>query len=367
MERDNRQTALKQLLAIAASNGYVTFDDIMRCADDNSLSIGEFDWLSETAGTRNIIIYDKAPNPVSTDEEDFDDYAQIDYEHTFVEAIEMCPELEPLIDNIRRIKPPQRGEVGRLKYQVKEGNAHARERMTSMYLRLAVRIAVSRAKTYDLDLVETVGDAFVGLLIAVDKYDPDYSGPFVSFASLWIYQNISREQSTRNSAIYFPVHRKEWFYTMYPLLKARGCTECERIFQCEKVVDMICEKIPCKPEQASDVLFASVPCLPMDAAVDREGYSQSLICYEDDIVDKLEQGFKSERVHQLLDKLTERQREVLIERYGLRDGTEKTLEQIGKKYNLTRERVRQIEAVAQRKFAIYYDSSNTRIKNSKKT
>ena len=53
MEKDNRQAALNQLLAIAASNGYVTFDDIMRCADDNSLSIGEFDWLAETAGSRN--------------------------------------------------------------------------------------------------------------------------------------------------------------------------------------------------------------------------------------------------------------------------------------------------------------------------
>ena len=70
MEKDNRQAALNQLLAIAASNGYVTFDDIMRCADDNSLSIGEFDWLAETAGSRNVIIYDEAPKPVSSDDDD---------------------------------------------------------------------------------------------------------------------------------------------------------------------------------------------------------------------------------------------------------------------------------------------------------
>lgn len=211
MEKDNRQAALNQLLAIAASNGYITFDDIMRCADDNSLSIGEFDWLAETAGSRNVIIYDEAPKPVSSDDDDYDDYAQIDYEQTFSEAIEMAPGIKALIESIRSIMPPQRGEVGRLKYQVREGNTHARKRMIEMYLRIAVRIAVSRAKAYNLDLEETVGDAFIGLMIAVDKYDPDHSGPFVSFASLWIYQNISREQSTCNPNMYFPVHRKELF------------------------------------------------------------------------------------------------------------------------------------------------------------
>ena len=61
MEESSRQTALKQLLVIAASNGYVTFDDMMHCADDNSLSIGELDWLAEMAGARNLVIYDEAP------------------------------------------------------------------------------------------------------------------------------------------------------------------------------------------------------------------------------------------------------------------------------------------------------------------
>ena len=349
MERDHRQAALKQLLAIAASNGYVTFDDIMRCADDNSLSIGEFDWLSETAGARNIIIYAEAPKPVNSDEDDYDDYAQIDYERTFTEAVEMCPELEPLINRIRIIMPPQRGEVGRLKYQVEEGNIHARERMVEMYLRLAVRIAVSRAKTYDLDLAETVGDAFIGLLIAVDKYDPDYSGPFVSFASLWIYQNISREQSTKNPNMYFPVHRKEWFFTMYPLLKARGCTECERFLDCGKAVDMICEKIQCNKEQARDVITASLPCLSWNDLQEKAYEFPCLIFTDDEMIEDFETVRRSEKVWKMLECLTERQKEIIIDRYGLRNGTEKTLEQVGQKYGLTRERIRQIESKALRK------------------
>ena len=349
MERDNRLVALNQLLEIAASNGYVTFDDIMRCADDNSLSIGEFDWLSETAGTRNVIIYDEAPKTVNNEEDDYDDYAQIDYERTFVEAVEMCPELEPVIDSIRNIMPPQRGEVGRLKYQVQEGNVHARERMTEMYLRLAVRIAVSRARTFDLDLAETVGDAFVGLLMAVDKYDPDGSGPFISFASLWIYQNISREQSTRNPNLYFPVHQKERFYTMYPLLKARGCTECEKFIDCSKAVNMICQKVQCGKEQARDVITASLSCLSWSDLLEGANDYPCLLDSGEEMTEKIDAKFRAEYVWKMLDCLTERQKSVLIDCFGLKDGKKKTLAQIGQELNLTRERIRQIELKALRK------------------
>ena len=349
MERDNRQVALKQLLDIATANGFVTFDDIMKCADDNSLSIGEFDWLADAAGSRNVIIYDEAPSRSKLEDDEYDDFAQLDYDRTFAEAIEMSPELEPLINDIRNIVPPQRGEVGRLKYQVQEGNAHARQRMAEMYLRVAVRIAVSRAKTYDVELVDTLGDAFTGLLIAIDKYDPDYSGPFASFASLWIYQNISREQSTRNPCIYFPAHRKEWFYTMYPLLKERGCTECEDVLICDEVVDMICQKVECNREQVADVLLAALPNLSWEEIVDTDTGFPAQSYSDEDIVGDVEGQDRSNVVRAILNKLTDRERTVLIDRYGLDDGVEKTLEQVGQKIGVTRERVRQIEVKAFRK------------------
>ena len=361
MEMDNRQAALKQLLAVATANGFVTFDDIMKCADDNSLSLGEFDWLADTAGSRNVIIYDEAPGRAKSEDDEYDDYAQADYDRTFAEAIELSPELEPLINDIRNIVPPQRGEVRRLKYQVQEGNAHARHRMAEMYMRIAVRIAVSRVKTYDVNLVDTVGDAFMGLLTAIDRYDPDHSGPFISFASLWIFQNISREQSTRNPCIYFPVHRKEWFYTMYPLLKARGCTECDDVLRCSKVVDMICQKVLCSPDQAADVLTASLPNLSWEEMVESDMAYLEQHCIEEDIVGDVEGQDRSKVIREILNKLTERERIVLTDRYGLDDNVEKTLEQVGQKLGITRERVRQIEVKAFRK--LHHPSRSKKLKD----
>ena len=363
MERDNRQTALRLLIEIAAKNGYITFDDIMRCADDCALSIGDFDWLSEMAHTRNIIIYDEAPKPVlEVDDDDYEDFAQKDYEETYSEVIELCADLEPLIKEIRSIMPPQRGEVLRLKYQIKEGNVHARNRMIEMYLRQAVRIALQRTKTYDLDIEETIGDAFTGLIMAVDRYDPDSSGPFTSFASLWIYQNISREQNTRNPNMYFPVHRKEWYYTMYPSMKDRGCTECEKICHCGKAVEMICQKISCDEVQARDVIMAIMPSISLDEFIEKELADRSLLYSDDEFIETIDELLKAGIVQHALERLDDRQRNVLILRYGLDGGHERSLEEVGQRHGLTRERIRQIEAKALRRVAAYLRYNSRRPK-----
>lgn len=351
MEKDNRQKALMQLLKVETAKGYVTFDDIMQCADDNSLSIGELDWLSEAASSRNVIIYEETPFSVRSEDEEYDDYAQIDYEQTFIEAIEMCPELEALINDIRSIIPPQRGEVGRLKYALKEGNSHARDRMIEMYLRLALRIAVSRAKAYDLDLSETVGDAFRGLIIAVDKYDSDTSGPFTSFASLWIYQYITRLQSTKNPHIYFPYHRKEWFYTMYPLFKEQGCLACEDFTQCENAIEMICNRIYCNKEEARDVVIASKDYLSIESIfenVDSLLYKELISRWtiDSNLQELTEQVLLKKQLNEVLDTLPQREKEVIILRYGIGDEIERTLEKVGQIIGVSRERVRQIEKSA---------------------
>ena len=112
---------------------------------------------------------------------------------------------------------------------------------------------------------------------------------------------------------------------------------------------MICEKIQCDKEQAKDVITASFPCLSWDELPEGTDKYPCLIYTDDEMIENVEARLRSEKVWKMLECLTERQKEIIIDRYGLSDGTEKTLEQVGQKYGVTRERIRQIESKAIRK------------------
>ena len=139
MTGDNRQDAYAYLLDLAARQGYVTFDDIIGVAERWSLPINEVDWLSNSIMTRGILVYDEAPekqNRVGEDDE-YSDYAQIDYESIFNRIVELEPSLQRFVDDVRQIKPPQFRELLRIIYQAKEGNGYARNRIVEMHLRFA--------------------------------------------------------------------------------------------------------------------------------------------------------------------------------------------------------------------------------------
>lgn len=368
MGRDLRQEALTYLLDKADKQGYVTFDDIMDCADANFLPIQDFDWLSNAITTKGILVYDEAPtNRIVQDSADaFDDYAQSDYEYVYDRIIELDHSLEDFVTEVRNIKPPQWREFSQLKYQVIEGNQHARKRMIEMHLRIALRIALQRAETYDMDIQDAVGEACIGLVIAVDKYDPDTNGAFGSYASMWILQNISRRQPTQRPLMYYPVHKKESYFSAYPILKSIGYAGDFNSLRKLKVYELLEEKLSFTNEQTEDVLYATIPfesyeemyldVLEKENVFEKHGleggncniYSRELIL-EDDTDEKVSAIMLREQLLEVLGTLTEREQQVLELRYGLNDDSEKTLEEVGNEFNVTRERARQIEVKALRK------------------
>lgn len=358
MENDRRQEALRVLLDKAESQGYVIFDDILDCADSFSLPLQDFDWLSGAITSRGVIVYDVAPsNQSSIESDDFDDFAQVDYEEIFKKVVNLEPNLTSFIDYIRNIKPPQNREVEQLKYLVQEGNMHARQRMIEMNLRQAVRIALKRVEQFKLDMESTLGDACAGLVIAIDKFDPDSSGALVSYISLWIVQNISREQPTQNPLLYFPVHKKEEYYTAYPQLVQRGCLECDQFQSCEKARCMI-GNLP-NVTNVEDIIVASTPPISIDELSDQyfeeygdefdEHLEEMLFEKQTDGFDVIESRDLSKTLSEAMALLTPREVEVLSLRFGLSTGNEQTLEEVGRFMGVTRERIRQIEAKAIRK------------------
>ena len=127
----------KQLIAKSVEKGFLTFDDIMDLSDTYSLSVSEVDQLSEALEIRGIIIYETAPSGKDTD--CFEDYSRIDYDAIFSEIISLSPELEYIVDLIRKLPPPQYGEISTLTAQVAAGNTFARERLILIHLRVALK------------------------------------------------------------------------------------------------------------------------------------------------------------------------------------------------------------------------------------
>ena len=375
------ESALANLIQISSEKGFLVFDDIYDVAEKWDLSIRDVDYLSSSIATRGILVYDEAPvtNAAgSSSEDNYDDYAQRDYEVVFDRVIELDPGLEDFINTVRAVVPPQAREMDQLKYQVQEGNLYARERVIQMHLRFAVRIALQRAETYDTEIADTLQEACLGLIMAVDRYDPDSSGPFGSYASLWILQNIGRAQATQRPAVYYPVHKKEGYFTMYPILKENGCLNSD-IWADRNVGKLIQDRLGCGDDQAEDIINQSMPIESLDDIYEMflkniekdeiqedvfeniteneiqenifQNINSDIFYWNDDIYEEIEQRALRETLENLMGELKDREREVLKARYGFEDGVEKTLEEVGQAFGVTRERIRQIESKALRKLA----------------
>lgn len=367
MEKEPRQVAYEELTQLAKQRGYVTYDDIMDCSDNFSLSLQDFDWLTNSLTTIGIIIYLESPALAEQFNDEVDDYAQIDYEAVYSRIKELSPALAPFVDAVREIRPPQWNETKKLRYQVTEGNQHARDRMIEMNLRLALRIALQRAESYDMEIEDAVGHACLGLITAVDKYDPDSSGPFASYASMWVLQNISREQPNRRPLMYYPVHIKEGYFSVYPFLKQYGCIGCSEMQSCGEIREIIMARLECNERSAMSIIEQATAIEYIEDFLDLAEQNDFELEYSDRLglalmklspdtvvstdaaLEDVYRGAMRAAIENVLEKLKPRERQVICERYGLSDGVEKTLEEIGATMDVTRERIRQIEAKALRK------------------
>lgn len=345
----------KLLIAESEKKGFLTFDDIMDLSDVYSLSVSEVDQLSNALEIRGIIIYETAP--LEKDIDHFEDYSRIDYEAIFKEIISLSPELEYVVDLIRKLPPPQYGEISVLTAQTVAGNTYARERLILIHLRVVLKIALSMAKSHQYDIVDAVSAGFVGLVIAVDRFNPDGFSVFQSYASLWIQQNINRECNPVWLEYYFPAHYKEKMLPAYERYLNHYCNNCTPGSLCATLVSEIADSLDISFTEASEYLTVAIKQaenhLYLSDYFEESDYEEPLPWPQELVqpepFEDVAASMSRSALLDTLNSLTPRESDVIRLRTGFDNWQPLTLEEVGAIYGVTRERIRQIEAKALRK------------------
>lgn len=250
------------------------------------------------------------------------------------------------LKEISKIPLLNKNEEQDLFFKLNNGSLYAKNKLIESNLRLVVSIA----KKYvgkGLSIDDLVQEGNIGLIKAVEKYDVTLGYKFSTYATWWIRQAITRSIIDKSKIIRIPVHKNEKL-TRYKTAYNKLLSELNR----RPTEDELIKRLKIDKNELEELRSLDNDFISFDAPIKQEEEYSIKDRIEDPTVN-LEKNFLNkelkEEVIKCLDVLNEREKEVILLRYGFKGGRPHTLEEIGKKYGITRERVRQIESVSLRK------------------
>lgn len=238
-------------------------------------------------------------------------------------------------------------EENELAARIKKGDAAARERMINANLRLVVKIARDY-EGYGVPLLDLISEGNIGLMKGVERFDPSKGAKLSTYSAWWIKQAIKRALANQGKTIRLPVHVVDKLFHI-----RRAEARLQEILGREPTDDEIAEELDSTPEKIRELRAASQRPASLEAPLghDSDNRVADVVADEnaEDPYDQVEEKANSAMLKDLLKDLDPREVTILRYRFGLDGDEEKTLEEVGRKFGLTRERIRQIQEIALKK------------------
>ncbi len=343
MRKLSQTEELAKILASRARHHLLTPEQVSRAMEEQEYDVAGLDALYEALEARGIRV----------EEEDADlpllDDAQIGrLEHELsAEGVALDDPVKAYLKEIGQVPLLSAEEEQTLARAARAGDADARRRLSEANLRLVVSVA-KRYAGRGLPFLDLIQEGNLGLMKAAEKFEPDRGFKFSTYATWWIRQSITRAIADQGRTIRIPVHLVEHINrvrkTAGELLRKNGR---------EPTAEEIAVRLEMEPDRVRELLQLAQEPVSLETPVGEEEDAHLEDFIQDEEagipVDEAGRQLLRQELMSVLKSLTPREERVITLRFGLDDGRPRTLEELGKEFNVTRERIRQIEAKALRK------------------
>ena len=311
--------------------------------DQPSLAKEEFRWGRDRLDPDEMLDGGSMVSGGDDEEEEYDGYGQ----ERLLEGVSTADPIREYlkeIGSIALLTPEEESDLARRK---SEGDVEAGRKLVEANLRLVVSIA-KRYTGRGMSFLDLVQEGNLGLMKAVEKFDYAKGYRLSTYATWWVKQSITRSLADQSRTIRLPVHMVE---AVNKIRRAQRSLSVK--LGREPSMEEVAEEVNMSGKRVAELIQASGDTVSLETPVgDEEGSNLGDFVADDanaSTEDKAESFLLREEIDSMLQGLNPREREVIILRFGLETGHPLTLEEVGKRFNVTRERIRQIETAALRK------------------
>ena len=359
MNKENAEamkSRVRELIETGKAKGVLTYKEIVELLGDIELDSEQFNRILDTLSSLNIDVIKDEPMP----EPDLANQEEEEIDISVPEGISIDDPVRMYLKEIGKVPLLSADEEIELAKRMEEGDIEAKRRLSEANLRLVVSIAkryVGRGMQF-LDLIQ---EGNLGLIKAVEKFDYRKGYKFSTYATWWIRQAITRAIADQARTIRIPVHMVE---TINKLI--RVSRQLLQEYGREPLPEEIAAEMGIPEDKVREIIKIAQEPVSLETPIGEEEDSHLGDFIPDDDApapaDAAAFTLLKEQLMSVLSTLTPREEMVLKLRFGLEDGRARTLEEVGKEFKVTRERIRQIEAKALRK--LRHPSRSRKLKDS---